>query len=366
MKRLVLAGGGHGHLAFLHALARHPVPGLRVQLVAPSARQFYSGMLPGWMAGAYRRDECEIDLGPLARQAGVELVIDRVAGMDAHRHCVALSEGRLLEYDLLSLDVGGETDLSCLEAAGDALMPVRPLQALVERWPRLMEQAGRQESFRLAVVGGGAAGMELAFAAQHALARFGGEVTVVASERGLLPGHAPGVVARVEALLRTRGIEVEQGRAAAVEGGLQLASGRVLAADAVIAATGARAPRWLCRSGLALDSGGFVLVEPTHASVSHPDVFAVGDVCARRDLALGKSGVHAVHAGPVLAHNLLACLGKGTLRHYVPRRHSLYLLATRPGHAVMSWGGLSTSGAWVWHWKDRIDRGYIRRQRSAG
>lgn len=363
MKRLVLAGGGHGHLAFLHALARQPLAGVQVQLVVPHPRQFYSGMLPGWMAGAYTAESCVIDLEPLAARADVELIIDRVGGMDAGRRCVALSDGRHLEYDLLSLDVGSESDLSCLEAAGPLLMPVRPLDTFVACWPKLLDEARRRGGCRLAVIGAGAAGVELAFAAQYALARLGDvAVTVVASERGLLPGHAPAVVARVRRLLQERGIDLVQGLAAGVEKGLQLASGRALPVDAVIAATGARAPCWLRLSGLALDRGGFVLVGPTHASLSHPDVFAVGDVCARHDLSMCKSGVHAVHAGRVLAQNLAARLSGESLKSYTPRRRSLYLLATQPGHAVLSWGGLSTSGAWVWRWKDHIDRGYVARQ----
>ena len=47
MKRLVLLGGGHAHLAVLKDLAERPLDGWQVQLVTPFRRQLYSGMLPG-------------------------------------------------------------------------------------------------------------------------------------------------------------------------------------------------------------------------------------------------------------------------------------------------------------------------------
>lgn len=361
--RLILAGGGHGHLAVLHALAGHSLHNAEITLITPAAEQVYSGMLPGWMAGRYRLDQCLIDLRPLARKANVELIVGSVAGMDANRRCVALSDGRHLEYDLLSLDVGSEPDLSCLEAFGKGMLPIRPMSRFIAEWEDLLSRAKSSHGFRLAVVGGGAAGMELAFAAQYAFenAAAPASVSLIAPERGLLSEHAPGTQVRVAQHLNRRGIKIARGMAAGSEGGLQMSSGEFLHFDAVIAATGARAPSWLRVSGLALDPAGFIMVGPTHASLSHSDVFAVGDVCARQDEKLQRSGVHAVRAGPILAHNLIAMLTGGHLTTYIPRRRSLYLLATRPGHALMSWGSLSAGGAWAWHLKDWIDRAFIAR-----
>ena len=213
------------------------------------------------------------------------------------------------------------------------------------------------------MVGGGAAGVELALAAKYRLDGDGAAavVTLVISEAGLLPGHAPGVVRRIRRLLSRRGIALQQGHAAGTHDGLMFADGARLPADAIIAATGARAAGWLRLSKLALDGDGYIKVSAEHRSLSHGEVFAAGDTCSRQDASLARSGVHAVHAGPVLAHNLLAVLQGTATRTYRPRRHSLYLLATGPKYAVASWGRWSAEGAWVWRWKDWIDRGFIRR-----
>lgn len=363
MKRLVLIGGGHAHLSVLRALAYKKTLGVDVVLVTPSAHQIYSGMLPGWMAGHYVQAQCQIDLRSLAQAARVHMVMEGIVGMDADRHCVRLPDGQQVEYDLLSLDIGSEIDVSWLEMAGNKLLPVKPLDVFFEAWPRVLALAKERSGYRLVVVGGGPAGVELALAARHAftLANIDGRIDLVMSESGLLAGHAAGVQRRIKHFLDYAGVFIHAQRAVGVEEGVLLSGGTLLPADCVIAATGARAPFLLKNSKLMLDQNGYIAVDGYHRSLSHQNVFAAGDVCARQDLAMVRSGVHAVHAGPVLAVNLLATLMGTPLKIYQPRRHSLYLLACGPQFGVASWGGYSAQGKWVWRWKNRIDRRFIQR-----
>ncbi len=368
MKRLVLVGGGHAHLSVLEALAAQRPGNVEVTLITPSPRQNYSGMLPGWISGHYALSACQIDLQPLVSAAGGRLILENVVDMDATRHCVALADGQPVHYDWLSIDVGSETETSGLEALGNKLLSVKPLDQFFTRWPEKMAEAQTQGAFHLVVVGAGAAGVEIALAAQFALTRAGvrAQVDLIASENGVLKGHNRRVQERVLAYARRAGVSVHFQRAVGTPNGALLADGELVAADLVIAATGARAPVWLQLSKLGLDPEGYLLVDPYHRSVSHPDVFAAGDVCARPETSLSRSGVHAVRAGPVLASNLLAVLESAPLQAYRPRSNSLYLLACGPRHAIASWGAWSASGAWVWHWKDWIDRRFIQRFARSG
>ncbi len=363
MNRLVLVGGGHAHLSVLEALARERPAGVETVLVTPSRYQIYSGMLPGWMAGHYVRTQCLIDLHPLAHAARIRLVTDRIVDMDAERRCVRLADGRQIEYDLLSMDIGSETDVSSLEMAGEKLLPVKPLDNFFEAWPRILSAARGKPGYRLVVAGGGAAGVELALAARFALDQSGADcrVDIVVSESGLLVGHAASVKRRAARFLARANVGAHYLQGTGTQAGVLLSNGTLLPADSVIAATGARAPRWLSLSGLKLDAQGYIAVDEYYRSESHGNVFAAGDVSARQDIAVARSGVHAVHAGPVLAANLLAAIKGGPMRTYLPRRHSLYLLACGSRYAIASWGRWSAEGAWVWHWKDRIDRGFVRR-----
>jgi len=355
-------GGGHAHLSVLRALAQRR-SSMDVVLITPSPQQTYSGMLPGWLSGNYSLSDCQIDLGPLAQLAGVKVVIDQVVGMDANRRCVLLSDMTRLDYDLLSLDVGSETDISWLTALGDRLLPVKPIDEFTKRWPSIIEQVAKKKSYHLAVVGAGAAGVEIAFAAQHVFSEgaYKAGVSLVSSENGILPGHSPGVVKRVRKLLSKRGIQLHEAYAVGVEHGLLLGNGQLLPADIVIAATGSSSPCWLETSQLALNEQGYISVDATHRSISHPDVFAAGDVCARTDFIMPRSGVHAVFAGPVLAHNLIASIRSEKFIRYRPRKRSLYILATGPKHAIASWGAFSAQGYWVWRWKNWIDRRFIKK-----
>src|SRR6056297_870744 len=82
---LVLVGGGHAHALVLRMWGMDPLPGARLTLIDPAPMAPYTGMLPGLVAGHYRRDALEIDLVRLARFAGARLLIGAVTDIDAER-----------------------------------------------------------------------------------------------------------------------------------------------------------------------------------------------------------------------------------------------------------------------------------------
>ncbi|MDF1763933.1 MAG: FAD-dependent oxidoreductase [Oleibacter sp.] len=363
-QQLILAGGGHAHLSVLKALTQTPVTNTKVTLITPSPYQYYSGLLPAWMVGHVTETECRIDLRPLAEAAGVTLVIDQIIAMDADKQVLTIKEGKEITYDWLSLDVGSDIDIEQLQSQNLNLMPVKPLQEFYRQWPSIVSRLNE----RLAIVGGGAAGVELACAARQRMKQLpkSVEVVLVAGQRGILADHSDGVRKRLMKHMQRVGIRVINTRAVAEGDSLRLSDGTLLQADAVIAASGARALPWLASSGLALSANNFIAVDDTHRSLSHERVFAVGDVCSRQNPSVTRSGVHAVRAGPVLAHNLLALLAASEmasidLKQYHPRKHSLYLLALGDGRAVVSWGRFSAQGRWAYLWKNHIDRGFIKR-----
>jgi pyridine nucleotide-disulfide oxidoreductase family protein len=366
-RRVILAGGGHAHLAVLSDWARRPLPGTRRWLVTSSRYTAYSGMLPGWLAGIYRASELLIDLKPLAENAGAELIVAEVAGLDPDRQTLDLSSDEAMEFDLLSLAIGGETDISTLAALGDRLLSVKPVGAFMERWSNLLDAKALAPTMNVAVVGGGAAGVELALGVHAALTRSfsHARVSLVTPQEGFLSGHVAPVRRLALAELAQRGIAVHYAQAVGEENGLLLSDGAFLPADCVIAATGSRAPRWLARSGLACTEQGFVAVGADMRSTSHPAIFAAGDIVDRVDRCLERSGVHAVKAGPVLAANLRAALGGKPLSEYQPSARTLYLLALGDRRAIVSWGRYAASGKWAWRIKDWIDRHFVESHRTA-
>lgn len=364
-RRVILVGGGHAHLAVLADWALRPLPQTERWLVTSARYTAYSGMFPGWLAGFYREQELFIDLAPLAERAGARLILAEAVGIDPDASILELSNGERLSYDLVSLATGGETDISGLAALGDRLITAKPVDAFIDRWRAFIDSIALKPSVEVAVVGGGAAGVELALAAQASLRRNFNHtrVSLMSGEDDLLGGHAPSVRRLALAALRERGVRVHRATAVGTETGLLLSDGTELSFDCVIAASGSRAPKWLGRSGLASTGDGFVEVGADLRSRSHPRVFAAGDVIERTDRPVARSGVHAVKAGPVLAANLRASLTGEALKHYVPLTRTLYLLSTADRRAILSWGRIAVAGAWVWRLKDWIDRHFVERHK---
>lgn len=377
IKKLLLLGAGHAHVQVLARLAQSRPADLDVTVLTPYPHLTYSGMVPGLVAGHYSERDCQIPLEPLIKAAGAKWVRARCTGLDAGERRVRLSPAAPsrsqddilppdLRYHFLSIDTGAVIDRSRLDAdmpgaAAHALV-VRPIEVFASLWPRVLEQA-QTRPLSVAVIGSGAAGIELMFAAEQGLRTQGANgtrFTLITGGGDPLASYPAGLSAR--ALKRLKRLNITLLRDSCVgmnKGVVQLRSGSVLSCDVPILAIGTHAPPWLQGSGLALSESGHVQVNAFQQSTSHPDVFAAGDVATRLDAPHPKSGVYAVRAGPPLAENLLAANAGQPLKPHRPPQHTLNLLSCGAGHAIASWGPLHAEGAWAWRWKDRIDRAFM-------
>lgn len=366
MRRLLLIGGGHAHVFVLDALARSPYPDCEVTLISPYPRQIYSGMLPGWIAGHYSIEQCAIPIGLLAQRAGIRFVQTACTDLDNELKRVRCANGETIPFDIASIDSGPVVDLGFALGALEFGLPIRPIEGFVAAWPGLLERARHAiSSFTLSIVGDGAAGTELAFAIQQrfTLEQFANaQVTLIGGNALPLLGLPERLRNTAIALLKQRGISYLPNRRAIeiLPGQVRLSDATSVACDASLLVTGAAAPSWPSASALACDENGFIRVTETLQSTSHPFVFAAGDVAAYAE-PRPKSGVFAVRAGPILANNLRSVLTGETMQRWAPQGKALYVISTGRRHAMAAWGHLSTSGDWVWRWKDRIDRRFMRR-----
>jgi selenide, water dikinase len=419
--RLVLAGAGHAHLEVLRRLARRRPAGLDLTVISPGPAHHYSGMVPGYLGGAYRLDEIAVELAPLVAGAGGRLLLGRAVGLDPGRRVVEVERladgggGPRLEvpYDLVAFAVGSDAAgaAAAVASADGAVLSCKPIGKVVELRRRLDALAGeRRRPATVAVVGGGAAGVEiaLAFAARFAAAAATHRVVLVEAGPEILAGRPPGFRRRAERLLAGRGVELHveskvvevtpdevevtpadaiattratsaapaseaahatglpqaTGRPASGRASLRLHGGREISCALAVWATAAVGWPLFRGSGLPLDDRGFLLIDESLRSVADAHVFAAGD-CGTLAAWPGtaKAGVYAVREGPVLDRSLRAALAGGRPPRYRPQPGFMVILNTNDGRALLSYKGFASYGRWAFRLKDRIDRGFLARYR---
>lgn len=367
---IVLVGGGHAHVIALKAFGMKPEPGVVLTVITKEIEAPYSGMLPGFVAGHYTYDQCHIDVVRLAAWAGARLIHGTVMGVDRVTRRVEIAGRPPLAYDLLSIDVGITPRLDGIGGAAEHGLVVKPVSTFAARWQAL-ERAALSPGGprRIAVVGAGAAGFELVLAMRH---RLRGQAPaagidpeafsfVLIGGSTLLPSHN----ARARALARrevaAQGVTlIEDEKVVRVQrDGVDLASGRTIAADATLLATQAGPAEWFKNSGLPCDDAGFLAVRPTLQLLDDDDVFAVGDCAAVLEHPREKAGVFAVRQGMPLAENLRLRARGMAAKPFTPQSDFLTLLSTGPRHAIAARNGLALAGDLIWRWKDRIDRTFM-------
>ena len=373
LRDLVLVGGGHSHVVVLRMLAMQPEPGLRITLICTDIDTPYSGMLPGYISGHYSFDDVHIDLGRLAAFAGARFIHGEVTGLDRANQRVLLRDRPSVPYDLLSINTGSTPNVRQVDGARAHTVPVKPIAHFNQRWLQLLDRVRELHSrFTIAVVGGGAGGVELVLSVQfrlrNELQKLGRNpdllrfVLLTAGDT-ILPTHNPGVRARFARVLKERHVAVHT-RAEVTQvspGCLHTQDGRTFDADETLWVTQAGGPVWLQSTGLALDEHGFIQVNQQLQTLDDPKIFAAGDVASFTARPLEKAGVFAVRMGPPLAKNLRLSLRGQPLVAYNPQQRWLALISTGDRYAVASRGAIGFAGNWVWTWKDWIDRRFMRK-----
>ena len=368
MKRLVLLGGGHAQVQVIKAFGADPPPDTAVVLINRSRFTPYSGMLPGLIAGHYTHADSHIDLARLCARANVIFIEQEAVALDLDRGEVRCAEGRTERYDILSVDTGSTPPLDPVPGAREHALPVKPIERFLAQTAALTEQCAAPGEHSIVLVGGGAAGFEVMLALAYRVSRKPSRSAAVAYH---WVTDTPQVLPTFPARVRQRALRITDrwhvrvhtgarvGRVTAA--GAELSNGTRIVATHVVWATGAQPASMFARAGLRTDAHGFIAVDATLRSLSHPNVLASGDVASVIEHPRPKAGVFAVRQGPALTRNLrLALAGRKPLP-FVPQQRFLVILSAGERYAIASRGRFAVEGCWVWTWKDWIDRRFMQR-----
>ena len=372
LKDIVFVGGGHSHVGVLKNFGMKPLAGVRLTLICTDIHTPYSGMLPGYVAGHYDFDAVHIDLSRLAAFAHARLYHDEVIGINHSQRQVLCRNRPPVPYDVLSINIGSTPQLQNVTGAKEHVVAVKPIARFNDRWLALLERVqAHPGKTTVAVVGAGAGGVELLLAMQYRLRKVLRDLGrnpedlafhLLTQADDILPTHNAWVRKRFNAVLKARGVVVHK-RAQVVQVSprrLQTHTGQILAADEIVWATQASGAAWLKDTGLALDAHGFIQVEDTLQSITDPLIFAAGDIASMVWQPLEKAGVFAVRQARPLAINLRRSVQGLPLKPYQAQTRWLALISTGDRYAVASRARLGFAGAWVWRWKDWIDRRFMQ------
>ncbi|MFI6582458.1 NAD(P)/FAD-dependent oxidoreductase [Embleya sp. NPDC050493] len=276
-ERILVIGAGYtGMQAAIGTARATRGRDVEVTLVNPVARFTERLRLHQTASG---QEPADLRIPEMLDGSGVRFVLGRVSGIDPDAREVRVDGTRVLGYDRLVYALGGITDTGTVPGVAEhayTLDTAAEARRLAARLAELDAIGGT-----VVVVGGGLTGVEAAaeIAERHPESR------VVLLSRDV-PGSTMGEKARayLHAALARLGVEVRTGVSIGkvLPDTVELEGGESVFADACLWTAGVRVSPLAENAGFTVDDRGRVVVDATLRSVSHPDVYAIGDAAAVR------------------------------------------------------------------------------------
>lgn len=369
-KRLILLGGGHTHALLLRMHLMNPLD-YDIIIISESPVSYYSGMLPGFMAGYYTEDEISIELQKLCSLTKTKLITATITGINRETKEIFFKGHPSLNYDLLSINTGSIPNVTGIQGAKNKIAPgigIKPLIKFIPYFNSLLsfdsELLKKQE---MAIIGGGAAGIETALALNR---RFNCKVHLFNRDRNLFKEGSSAASAKLIKYLHTRNVQLHFGTVESISKNKKQTNIHLVAytvtivqlhfLPVVIYLTEASPPDWIKASGLQTDTKGFILTNNYLKSVSDDSIFVCGDSGTIASDPRSKAGVYAVRQTKYLYTNLKN-FSTGKTLQYRPQKHFLILIGTSDGKGFASKERLFIGPQkWIWRWKRHIDTKFMQ------
>jgi NADH dehydrogenase FAD-containing subunit len=351
LKRILLVGSGHSHLEVLKSLHEEDMQGNEFTLISPCRETYYSGLLPRYLMGKIPIEKIQIPSFQYAESKGVKTIQDKIVQFDSLKKRAVFDSGRELEYDILSLDIGGVPQEIQIENPQDVLS-IKPFPQFIQKWQETEKLFRLNSKIKLVVVGGGPAAVEVASALRLNLNRNASsdsEVHLVTRGQNLCSQYPSEISFKIQKSLEKLGVKIHFGEEVKrIDSGfLKLQNNQSIAYDKVFLALPSRRPNLTQKS-----IGNNLLL--------CPNVFAVGD-CAKMDgfPDLPRSGVTAVKQGRHLAINLKLLLQNKDLLEFNASFTQLNILLSGWDLGRIVWGRFSLESKFSLKLKNHIDDKYM-------
>jgi len=367
-KNIVLLGMGHTNLEIIRLWESSAIKNYNLICISDYVISSYSGMLPGVIAGYFGEDEMTVDLINLASKSNAQLVQDETIGLDLKKKQLILKNTRPVEFEILSIGVGSTIkDLGT--NSENQIIQIKPMQTFLKRLDvKLLDLINKENKTpNVVILGGGAAGIEIAFSIKRKLEtdlKFNNSnISVVDSYKILGANLNKRTRKIINRLFSENKIEVYSNQVIiSFENGYLISkSNQKIPADLVISTTGAEPLDLLAKLNLPLSKDGFISTKSTLRSVSDLPIFAVGDCGSIINQEVPKAGVYAVKEAPILWGNINAVINNQELKEYFPQNNFLKIINTSNGRAILEYKFLTFYGSWCNKLKTYIDKKFIRK-----
>lgn len=338
---ILIIGGGFTGLEVARRLSRQP--NTRITLIDTQSHALFTPRLVDALAGFIPEREYHLPHAEIAARRGYTFIQGLVTHLDPAKKEVTVSLGESQEqtiaFDASVCALGARTAFFGLKGQ-EHVYPLKTWNQLLALEEKLRETANTTHP-RIAVVGGGATGVEAAVALHERLTALGcpigkRAIEIYQAAPQILPGFLPATVKRAADELERCGINIHT-NATVVEArahSLLFKSGDEHAADLILWAPGVEANS-LAATHLPHDDRGALL--PDHNLRVTSGIFAGGDIITLREgqRTVPKNAQTAMKMGAHIAHNILRERTGKSLRSFAYRSPGVMLWLGRTSIADM-------------------------------
>jgi len=367
--KLLLVGGGHAMLPLLKNPAGILQNDVEITLINDHPFIYYSGMVPEYMGDVYQQDEIRIDLKRLCEETGIRFIQDMASELHPEKKYVKTTDEKTYAYNLVVFDIGSRTPGHYDQKKS---IPTKPLYN-IENLKKYLSDNDKTKI--LTVIGGGAAGVEVAL---NISSRYRNEIAekqlvihIIEMTDSILPMFSNKMSKYINNMLDQRDVHIHlmTKPREIVENQITLSDGDTIKSDFIYWATGSYGHPIFKDADIPVDNQLFIKVNEHLQCITYPEIFAAGD-CAHitKQPHIKKIGVHAIKQGDLLKENLTRALQQlretgaiksKDLSSYKPYIINPLIISTGQSEAIWIWDGIWFHGSMMLRLKHLLDKRWI-------
>ena len=298
--KILFVGGGHSNTIAIRTLLqtnKNIENNYDMTLLSEYDYSAYSGMIPGLICGYYEESDVLIDLHKFAKVHNIKFIKSKIEKIQADENHIISKDNIIFNYDILCINVGSLTyEGDKIKGVKEHATQTRPITKLIKKIKEKEKSFEKKEEIRIVVIGGGVAGIEIAFSISYRyrnILKLKTKIYILNNNKTILPGFNECVIKKIIELLSYNGIEIiNESKVIEIEnkGLIYEKKNEIfyLKSDFSILATGA-SPQIL-NYCLPIDKNGFILVNKYMQTIKYNNIFGSGD-CIQIDNYKNKNPI---------------------------------------------------------------------------